>query len=663
MRTITGLRISAAAAGAVAALAILPVGANAAFDASHDAQCENTATIAGIGASFQRQAHLAWGAQMLAPDPAAAEDNGFGRATTAAGGCANFRVDAGNGQKVTFEPRGSGDGRNAFGATGGVRDTRFQFGAADEPPNATQLAAANAGPTTATSDDAVLLTVPVAQSSVATVVKLPDGCTVPPTGRRITRLALEGAFAAKSGYTTWGGVLPQITGNTASGTCQTAPVNRVVRLDSSGTTFGFKNYLRDISSADFPASGQGNTAWPNETGPNAVVRATSNGAGPQLDTLNARTDGGIAYADLAAARGRGFDSNVQSATLPGSTPGTTIPNPTAGQVDTSDTTFWVSVEARDGQFRSPALNDNKGTANTGSNCREATYTNGGAGQLPAATETWINVNSNSSVNAYAICQLTYELVWQDMVKANVGIAADRPAYTQDQARSVKDYLGYIVNGAGGQAALAPNGYQGLPSVDGATGATVPSSVLDVAQAAQRSLTWNGAPVVTPPTGGGGGDTGGGDTGNTGGTGNTGNTGNTGGTTTTPVVPKPAPVPVPAPVPAPAPKPAATPAAKVTIGTAAGLKGRKIVLTVTPSAAGKLAVSATTVSGKKKVTIGKGTLTVKKGGKLVLTLKPSGAGKRALKVGKTVKVTFKVTFTAKTGAKSTVTKTVKVKIKR
>lgn len=643
MRTIIGLRVSAAAAGAVCALAILPGGANAAFDAAHDAQCESTSTIAGIGASFQRQAHLAWGAQMLTPDPAAAEDNGFGRATALNGGCADFRVGATAGKKVTFEPRGSGDGRTAVGAANGTRNTDFQFAAADEPPNPTQLAQANDGPTKATTDDAVLLTVPVAQSAVATVVKLPAGCTVAGSGRQMTRAALEGAFAANTSYTTWGQILPGIAGTD----CADKPVKRVVRLDSSGTTFAFKNYLRDIDASDFTDK-ISNQQWPNDTGATAVVKPTANGAGALLDTLNGLADGGIGYADLAAARARGFDSTVQPANIPGSNP--PVANPNAGQVDESDTTFWVSVANRDNQFRSPALSDAKGTSNTGSNCRNTKYQNGTSSTLPAVTESWINVNASASTTDYPLCALTYELVWQDMLKANAGIAADKKPYTQGHARAVKDYLGYILNANGGQAALAPNGYQGLPAVDDATGGAAKGSILEIAQAAQGALTWNGSTVVTPP---GGGDTGGGDTGG----------GTPGGGTTTPTTPLPAPTPSPAPTPAPAPKPAETPAAKVTVSKAAGVKGRRIALTVSPSAAGKLSVTATTRKGKKTLTIGRGTLTVKKGGKLLLVVTPSGAGKRALTPGRTEKVTFKVTFTAKTGKKTTVTKTVKVKIKR
>lgn len=655
MRIITGLRVSAAAAGAVGALAILPVGANAAFDPAFGAQCQGATSIAGRGASFQRQAHLAWGAQLFAPDPAPAESNGFGYTSAANGGCSSFGVGRANG--VTFEPKGSGDGRNAMGATGGVRDTAVHFGAADEPPTTAQLKAANEGPTASTADDASLLTVPVAQSSVAVAVKLPDGCTVAYADHKISRVALEGVFAGKTAYDTWGEVFTSLAGTS----CGSTVVQRVVRYDSSGTTFGFKNYLRDIDASlnagtpqDF-TEGLKNQEWPTKgTAPKEITSNKVNGAGALLDTLSALPGGGIGYADLATSRNRGYDQDVDTRATIGDP---AVANPNLGKPDNADAKFWLQVERKDGAYQSPALADTRGTANTGSNCRNATYGDGTSTKLPAVTESWAGVNANQSTADYSLCVLTYELVWADMAKANFNRASTAPAYTQAHARAVKDYLGYILNTNGGQAALAPNGYQGLPSASETDGTAVAGSVLAVAQAAQKSLTWNQSTVVTPP---GGGDTGGGDTGggNTGG-GNTGG-GNTGGGNTTPPVTNnpPAPVPVPAPKPTPAPA-----KVQVTVSKASAAKGRRITLTLSPSAAGKVSVSATTGSGSKKVTVGKASATATKSGALKVTIKPGAKAKGALKAGRTVKVTFKVTFTSTSGAKTTVTKTIKVKIKR
>lgn len=426
-------RTGIAVAGAAAALALVPGSAGAAFDTAHDAQCENATTIAGVGASFQRDAQLAWGATLLAPNPGGPNATGFGYATSANGGCGQFAVGAG--QSVTYEPKGSGDGRNAFGAStvagvSGMRNTAYAFGGADEPPTTAQLAAANQGPTAGTSDDAVLHTIPVASSAVAVDVKLPAGCTVAETSadRTISRAAVEGAFAAKSGYTQWGQILPTISG----AGCSTKPVQRVVRLDSSGTTFAFKRYLASINSTDFPSS-LGNTAWPNDTGATAVVRGAANGAGSQLDALNGLADGGIAYADLATSRAKTFDWS-----------------------GASDTTFWTYQARTTGTAASPALDNTAGATSKGANCATVNY-----GTLPSTTQSWANVDGTNTGSGYPICTLTYALAWQEASKANVGIPAGQTAISQDQARAVKDYLGFDIKAAGGQSQLAAAGFQAL----------------------------------------------------------------------------------------------------------------------------------------------------------------------------------------------------------
>jgi hypothetical protein len=125
------------------------------------------------------------------------------------------------------------------------------------------------------------------------------------------------------------------------------------------------------------------------------------------------------------------------------------------------------------------------------------------------------------------------------------------------------------------------------------------------------------------------------------------------TTTTPTTTTPGP-------------PPKTPVAKPKLAVSAkavAVKGRKVTLTVSPSAAGRVTVSASTGTGKKRVTVGSGSATAKKAGPLKLTVKPSSKGKKALRAGRTAKIAFKVTFTRADGQKITVTRTIKVKIKR
>ncbi|WP_210492493.1 substrate-binding domain-containing protein [Patulibacter sp. SYSU D01012] len=428
MRFNSTIRGAIAAAGVAVAIAAVPGSANAAFDPSNDTRCENAASIKGVGASFQRQAQLAWGATLLSPDPGGPEAQGFGYDTTT--GCSAFQV---GGLSVSYEPRGSGDGRKAMGAStvageAGVRNTNYAFAGADEPPTAGQLAAANAGPSTATTDDATLRTIPVAQSAVAVTVKLPAGCTLAQstTARAITKARLEGAFAGDVAYDTWGEILPSIAG---SG-CAAKPVQRVVRLDSSGTTFAFKQYLA-AANPSRGWSGLSNTAWPNES-TDPVVRGAANGAGALLDALSAQTDGGIGYADLASARSRAYD-----------------------WAGASDSTVWLYTQRiSDNASRGPARSNTAGTTDTGANCAAVSY-----GTLPSTTDSWSAVTGVATGDDYGICALTYALAWERPSLANVGSL--QPAITQGQARATKDYLDYAING--GQGQLAARGYSPLPT--------------------------------------------------------------------------------------------------------------------------------------------------------------------------------------------------------
>lgn len=465
------LQTSVAVAGVAAAFVAVPGSASASFGSGHVNPCQNPASIAGVGASFQRDAQLAWGATLLAPNPGGPNATGFGyldlynASTNPNGhGCASFAI--GGGKTVSYEPKGSGDGRKAFGAStvvgeAGVRNTNYAFGGADEPPTAAQLVEANNGADHAVGggDDAVLHTIPVAQSAVAVDVKLPAGCTLTAssTTRAISRDALEGVFAARSGYTQWGQILPSIVGPG----CTTKPIQRVVRQESSGTTFAFKNYLRSIApngSTDFPApTSANNTVWPNDSGSTAVVRPSSAGAGPLLDTLAGLTDGGIGYADLATSRAKAFDW---------------VTGGSAG----ADDKVWLYVErapvapATTGTYVSPAVNNNAGVtgANKGSKCLNVDYQDGVGGALPATTASWANVNAVSTTSDYAICALTYALAWERPSLANNGSL--QPLLTEDQARAVRDYLAFDVDAktaigstpVAGQSQLAAAGYQQLP---------------------------------------------------------------------------------------------------------------------------------------------------------------------------------------------------------
>src|SRR5262249_39739953 len=152
---------------------------------------------------------------------------------------------------------------------------------------------------------------------------------------KVSNATLEAAFAGDSSADTWGELLPGIdetaAGGRADGDCAALPVKRVVRLDSSGTSFVLKDWLDTINAArGWP--GFANTAWPNDSGNTMVIRGAANGGGPVGDALNAN-DGSIGYMDLATSRSKGFDWT---------------PN-------TGDTTFWIPTRNGANSLQEPTL--------------------------------------------------------------------------------------------------------------------------------------------------------------------------------------------------------------------------------------------------------------------------------------------------------------------
>lgn len=463
------------AAVAVGGLGALPGTAGAAFDSNHDQLCETVDSFDGVGASFQRLAQHSWGAEILAPDPLTRAAVGFGYASTANGGCASFAVGR---EVVEYSPGGSGAGRAAFGmAAANSRPTVladvYNFGATDEPPNATEIDNARRGDTgVAWDDDTSVLIVPAVASAIPVVVRVPDGCSVSAADRELDGATIEGAFAGDAGYERWGDLFPGTISGTVTGTataCADQEFVRVVRQDSSGTTFAFKGFLDDVDPAErWPT--YANTAWP--AGVTTVVPGARRGAGALLDQLSAQSvSGGIGYADIATARSREYGYG-------------------ASTNDANDVRFWVRVErASDGAFVSPAEYASTTGDNTsgrkGANCDRVVYSN-----VPTTTVDepgWLNVTATPTSADYPICTLSYILAWKDPADFNRGFnnsdASFTSPFTQDQAAALRDYLGYILNtnSGGSSTTLLANDY-----------APLAANVRSVATGANgiAQLTWN-----------------------------------------------------------------------------------------------------------------------------------------------------------------------------
>lgn len=472
MRAKKWTRLPLAAACGLVALAAAAPAAQAQYPdplypSTHDQPCERSANlIQGFGASFQRTAHINWGVETVAPDPAAPLNKGFGYD---AGGCATYKLPADGGtKKVTYAPSGSGAGRTAFGATnapGAARNLNADFGGTEEAPTQTQIDNANEGPNIVAgpdADDGILHTLPIAQGAVAVDIRIPDGCEIPTAAaRQLSRAKVEGFFRGLAAFDQWyelfgtSNVKASAGGGLTDQQCQAKKPARVVRFDNGGTTFLFKRYLQEAAAGAFdwrePNDGGtlANNAWPA-----ATVTAGINGNGPLLDTLNAQgVNGGIGYADLGASRGRGFGWDYSGGSL--------VP---------SDRSLWVRVQRiSDNSYISPAKVDNQ-VGSKGARCTGVTYAN-----QPADTaSSWFTVTAVLTAVDYPVCGLTYAMAWQSPTSMGIG--------TLGRAVARRDYLGYLLDRPGlgttplgsqcdpadsrygkGQCKLPANDYARLPA--------------------------------------------------------------------------------------------------------------------------------------------------------------------------------------------------------
>ena len=405
-----------AVAGACAlmgALAAVP-SADAAFTL---ADCAGS-NVAGRGASFQATAQSTW-ANGFKSYPVSLEPTACPGSPTG-----------------SYDPAGSGAGRSAFGggSTGGARDASIRFIGYDEAPTATEQAQIEAG-TASTTDNGNLLTIPVTSAAITTAVNVPDSCTI--SGNPSNAL-IEQAFRGATTVDTWGELYPAIagTGSKTTAQCAATPITRVVRLDSSGTTFQEKAFLDQVNPGDLDPStagvqtwrslpgesGQteyGNTVWPN--GSTNLVRGTVNGAGSLADKLIA-TDGGIGYLDLATARSKSFAATGDKR--------------------------WLSLQDAGGTFRAPTV------GSRGSNCAATQQYN----NVPANAEAdWSQVYGAIPASGYPACALTYVGIWDDYADVYGNTAAE-----QANHRTVKDYVEFALSSTG-QADAVSNDYGALPS--------------------------------------------------------------------------------------------------------------------------------------------------------------------------------------------------------
>jgi ABC-type phosphate transport system substrate-binding protein len=278
-----GIRAALVAGATVAAVAL------SAGSASASLSCTGN-SIVGEGSSLQKVA------QQSVWNPAFhAEVCNFGTEPT-----------------VTYNAVGSGGGLaqwNFDGVSGKINTAR-QFVGTDDAPTAAQIKSTTSVTTGGSTKGAKVLTIPVAQTSITPIANPPEGCTV----TAITNVDLEKVFN--------GALLKWSQLETAKGgaACE-SPITRVVRFDSSGTTFQFKNYLFKINNKGLTCTTgekEGKATWkeleptvtPNTTWPETCEAATlsplvkppAKGGGEVVKKVK-ETPGTIGYAALPDAKG------------------------------------------------------------------------------------------------------------------------------------------------------------------------------------------------------------------------------------------------------------------------------------------------------------------------------------------------------------------------
>jgi phosphate transport system substrate-binding protein len=311
---------------------------------------------------------------------------------------------------VAYASTGSGAGKVA------ARDRTHAFGGSDEPLTTDEWAGyiADLGDPTAPNPRArvsPLHHIPIALGAVTVSYNL-TSCGI---GQQALSLRSPVISAIFSGLITkWNDQL-LTQENPALAACNKS-ISLAVRQDGSGTTYVFKDYLSKRNPEwDVYKQPQFNLSWPAEDlGLNTPIRGSGNGGVAAAVKAN---DGAIGYVEYSTAKKNGLT--------------------------------WAKVDGASLQFNSPA--DAGGAAN----CNEAAT--GAAHPASSLTPGWDSVSITDSANptAYAICSITYALIYNNLATAFGG------ALSSAQAQTLVDYFGLALEDPV-QAALNTHGYAALP---------------------------------------------------------------------------------------------------------------------------------------------------------------------------------------------------------
>jgi ABC-type phosphate transport system substrate-binding protein len=436
-------------------------------------QCSGETPIKGRGSTFQ----------------AAAQDNIWNPDFNEISGKPNKNAKACGGTqggkkkiKVEYlqanaEDRGSGSCIHAFGSeVPEAKYGKYAFCGTDEAPNEAQRAEMETHKKGGAADS--IESIPIAQSSVAMDINLPNGCTakssVEGAENRLVLKAqtVEGIY--KGTITKWS----EITENgdeLVGGGCNAAQtIKVVVRQDHSGTTHIFKEFLAQASEN---TKGEEGTFTAEEFGKVGSEEPCHKTLPKETRTWAAMAEGcenqrwpEAAHVERPASSGNGEVANKVAA------------NPSSvGYVNLADSRakfgggggtqkFWAEVQNNFNPkkptyppiYVDPAKNGD--TSSTGeAACVGVAYANGKEKFPPKETRSLWNAaraKVKQGKGKYAICGLTYDLV---LYEASKYTEKTESVLTNEGATSARDYLLWVINSTkeGGANLLKGNDYAPL----------------------------------------------------------------------------------------------------------------------------------------------------------------------------------------------------------
>jgi ABC-type phosphate transport system substrate-binding protein len=417
------IAILAAVACLVAAFGALNVSSAAALGE----QCSG-ANAKGLGAFLQTRAQQRW----------ADKESGFNGSSNPFA-CNGSRGTGGKPQ-VSYVPESSTAALHNWGADDGVLHSKeFNFLGTDIAPSGpvaepgTMLANMKA----ALGSDVVV--VPVTQTAIAIAAHPPQlpahaACTVP----KITPVQLQKVFSGE--IKNWRQI-GTASDSSAGGDCDQA-ITRIVRDESAGTTYQFKHFLGQVNSAPLACTGKEKRTWAQLQAPfGATAEISPNQEWPSNGQCQAG-EGKVTTVSGPTAEGE-IGPLKYVAENPGTITYGSLPEAQQWAPKQVITVFngikYSDPESGEGE----------------ANCGAAKYTR------PAGWESGVNVDwsqvygsdpniGEAAKNAYPICTLSW-----DVAAAN--------HFTEKVATTVHDYLAFVVDKEGGQAAVRHIGYRNLPA--------------------------------------------------------------------------------------------------------------------------------------------------------------------------------------------------------